>query len=473
MQKVVAVMLLAMLAGCGGDEEGQAARQQSVLLGSSVQTGAPAAGEISVAGFRSDYTVARDAGGTVTLTNKMTGKATAYDGLALVKFADTYVSFDLDGGAGQVYRLYQAAFDRQPDAAGLGFWIKANHDGHDLIDIAGNFISSAEFIRLYGDNLPAASFIDHMYQNVLHRAGDPGGASWWTTQVNNGADRRGVLFGFSDSAENRTKLLPGIANGFDYIPFGLAAEEAPTSAQKCTPDEYMDVAAVGKFAVINNMWNASSVPAASQCVSYTTYGTVGVQAAQFKWSYKTTDFSIHAYPEILYGQRQGTQASTTASLPHRVLDLHSAKVTANVSTTCDAGSDCHFDTAFDLWFQEENTPTYFKPSLELMVITETNWMTDPAIYREPVVATVTIGGAAFDLHYRTMTVAGVGSWPYLAYVSRTPLKALNLDLNDFIKDAQARSYLRSTNFLSTVEFGTEVVYGSGSTAISNYTLEVL
>jgi hypothetical protein len=281
------------------------------------------------------------------------------------------------------------------------------------------------------------------------------------------------LFGFSDSAENRSKLLPGIANGFDYIPFGLAAEEAPTSAQKCTPDEYMDVAAVGKFAVINNMWNASSVPAASQCVSYTTYGTVGVQAAQFKWSYKTTDFSIHAYPEILYGQRQGTQASTTASLPHRVLDLHSAKVTANVSTTCDAGSDCHFDTAFDLWFQEENTPTYFKPSLELMVITETNWMTDPAIYREPVVATVTIGGAAFDLHYRTMTVAGVGSWPYLAYVSRTPLKALNLDLNDFIKDAQARSYLRSTNFLSTVEFGTEVVYGSGSTAISNYTLEVL
>jgi hypothetical protein len=409
----------------------------------------------------------------VTLTNKLTGEAATYEGPGLIKFADTHVSFDIDGGAGQVYRLYQAAFNRQPDASGLGFWIKANHDGHDLVDIAGNFISSAEFIRLYGDNLPAASFIDHMYQNVLHRAGDPGGASWWTTQVNNGADRRAVLFGFSDSAENRTNLLPSMANGFDYAPFGLAAEDTPKSAQKCAPDEYLDVTAVGQFAVVNNMWNASSVPDASQCVNYTTYGKVGVQGAQFKWSYKTTDFTIHAYPEILYGQRQGTQASTTASLPRKVADLHSAKVTASVSTKCDAGSDCRYDTAFDLWFQEENTPNYFRPSLELMVITETNWMTDPAIYREPVVATVSIGGVTFDLHYRTMTVAGVGSWQYLAYVARTPVTALNLDLNDFIKDAQARSYLRSTNFLSTVEFGTEVVYGSGSTAISNYTLKAM
>jgi hypothetical protein len=470
MRKVVALSLLALLAGCGGNADGPPAQQQTVLLGGAVQVAA--GDDISIPGFRSDYGVARSADGTVTVTSKLSGKATAYAGLKLLKFADVHVSLDIDGGAGQVYRLYQAAFDRQPDPAGLGFWIKANQDGHDLIDIAGNFIASAEFVRLYGDNLPAASFVDHMYRNVLHRAGETDGASWWTTQVSNGVDRRSVLFGFSDSVENRTNLLPGMANGFDYVPFGLAAEDSPTAAQKCTPDEYMDVKAVGQYAVINNMWNASTVPGARQCVNYTTYGKVGVRDAQFNWSYPTTAFDVHGYPEILVGQRQGTQASTTTSLPRKVLDLKSVGVTAKVATACDPGSECYYDTAFDLWFQDENTPALFKPSLELMVITDTNWMTNPDIYREPIVATVSFNGVAFDLRYRTMTVAGVGSWAYLAYVARTRVSALNLDLNDFLKDAQARSYLKSTSFLSTIEFGTEVVYGSGSTTITNYSVNV-
>jgi hypothetical protein len=39
------------------------------------------------------------------------------------------VALDVDGAAGQAYRLYQAAFDRAPDKNGLGYWINGWIDG--------------------------------------------------------------------------------------------------------------------------------------------------------------------------------------------------------------------------------------------------------------------------------------------------------------------------------------------------------
>ena len=38
-------------------------------------------------------------------------------------FSDVTVALDLDGVGGQAYRIYKAAFDREPDSGGLGYWI--------------------------------------------------------------------------------------------------------------------------------------------------------------------------------------------------------------------------------------------------------------------------------------------------------------------------------------------------------------
>ena len=134
-------------------------------------------------------------------------------------FVDKIIALDIEGNAGQAYRIYQAAFDRKPDPTGLGFWI-ANLDlGKTLSTIADEFLNSPEFNALYGSSTPNASFVDSLYQNVLHRAGETEGVEYWNGLLNNGISRADVLVAFSESAENKAAVLGSIQNGIEYKEF--------------------------------------------------------------------------------------------------------------------------------------------------------------------------------------------------------------------------------------------------------------
>jgi hypothetical protein len=102
---------------------------------------------------------------------------------------------------GQIVRLYDAAFDRAPDADGLQNWIDHMDSGMKLETVAGHFISSPEFQSLYGTNISNEQFITELYDNVLDRTPDAAGLAWWTGTINQGMSRPNVLLGFSESAE--------------------------------------------------------------------------------------------------------------------------------------------------------------------------------------------------------------------------------------------------------------------------------
>jgi len=192
---------------------------------------APSDGSIVIAGYRANYIISKAQDTSiVTLTNTVTGDVQSYQSPPLIKFVDKYTSFDVAGPAGQVYRLYQAAFNRKPDLPGLGFWIDATEHGHTIQSIAGEFLTSSEFKTLYGDNASADVFITAMYTNVLHRTPDQDGYSWWVNAVNNGADRAGVVVGFSESAENEANVNPSLMNGFDYIPYNAGGPIIPQAS---------------------------------------------------------------------------------------------------------------------------------------------------------------------------------------------------------------------------------------------------
>jgi Ca2+-binding RTX toxin-like protein len=135
-----------------------------------------------------------------------------------LQFFDAMVSLDIAAGenSGSAYRLYQAAFSRTPDAGGLGYWINALDHGAALIDVANGFIGSSEFASLYGANPTDGQFIAALYNNVLHRAPDSGGATYWEGVLANGTSRANVLIGFSESSENISQVAPAIEEGVHY-----------------------------------------------------------------------------------------------------------------------------------------------------------------------------------------------------------------------------------------------------------------
>ena len=139
-------------------------------------------------------------------------------------FGDSSLAFDLDGSAGQAYRVYKAAFDRDPmqnDLGGLGFWISQIDNGMDMVEVAARFIDSAEFRSLYGQNPTNGEFLNKVYLNVLDRLPDAGGYSWWLDQLDNNPDKtwEKVLADFSESPENQTNVAELIGNGIQYEPW--------------------------------------------------------------------------------------------------------------------------------------------------------------------------------------------------------------------------------------------------------------
>lgn len=134
-----------------------------------------------------------------------------------IRFDDLGVAFDVDGSAGQAYRLYGAAFGRVPDLPGLGFQMNALDSGLTLAQVAGNFLASPEFANTYGSTLTDEEYVTQLYANVLKRAPDGGGLQYHLEELGSGLSRAVVLTHFSESPENKALLIGTMELGMAYV----------------------------------------------------------------------------------------------------------------------------------------------------------------------------------------------------------------------------------------------------------------
>lgn len=173
-------------------------------------------------GSASQYHVEHTSDGKVTVTNAQTmQKVDTSVAAQRVLFADQALAFDEQGNAGQAYRLYKAAFDREADHGGLGYWIAQLDNGTvNLQGAAHAFMQSTEFQSLYGANVTSDKFLDLLYTNVLNRTADASGKTYWTDMLAHGISREEVFVNFSESAENKAEVAKLIGTGgIAYTPY--------------------------------------------------------------------------------------------------------------------------------------------------------------------------------------------------------------------------------------------------------------
>lgn len=130
-----------------------------------------------------------------------------------IQFNDGVLALDTQGDAGNAYRLYQAAFNRVPDQAGLSFWTHQLDEGLGILTAAQGFVSAPEFQAVYGSHPTNAKIVDLFYHNVLGRAGEQAGYDYWVGVLNHGVPVANVLEGFADSGENHSYVDPTLAQG--------------------------------------------------------------------------------------------------------------------------------------------------------------------------------------------------------------------------------------------------------------------
>lgn len=229
MKVLVAVSALALaLAGCGGGMQDTAG---SGTAGDSTGTKLLAAlapvDVVTLLGSFRDYTVTKS-GTEYIVTDRTGNRLPIAPNTKRLVFPDGAIALDINGNAGQAYRLYQAAFNRKPDLPGLGVQTTALDQGTSLLQIAQNFMESREFIDLYGPNPSSAALVTQLYRNVLHREPEPAGFAHWMNKLDNERQpRHEVLMLFSESAENQAQVLNDIQNGILYMPIGVPEPPMP------------------------------------------------------------------------------------------------------------------------------------------------------------------------------------------------------------------------------------------------------
>jgi hypothetical protein len=153
-------------------------------------------------------------GDVVTLT--LGGATIVAEGMERLQFSTGTLAFDVDGHAGQAYRLYKAALAREPDAGGLKFWIGELDRGTELIGAAARIIGSEEFVDLYGET-PAA-MIDGFYANILGREPQAFELDYWSHELaSQSRSMADILVAFSESEENASAVAPVFADGLWII----------------------------------------------------------------------------------------------------------------------------------------------------------------------------------------------------------------------------------------------------------------
>jgi Tol biopolymer transport system component len=186
--------------------------------GSDVLDGGEGQDTARFAGQMADYTITGGAG--LQVQAHLSGATSRLNSIEALQFDDALVRFDSSGIGGQAFRLYQAAFDRKPDLAGLGYWIAQMEQGMNLQQVSTQFIASKEFRDMFGAAPSNETFVNLLYQHVLHRAPDAAGAAWWVDVLDRHATTTfDALVQFSESPENKAALVGVMSNGIAYQPW--------------------------------------------------------------------------------------------------------------------------------------------------------------------------------------------------------------------------------------------------------------
>ena len=82
--------------------------------------------------------------------------------------------------------LYIASFNRAPDIAGLVYWGSRFADGMNIADIAKSFFDQPETIAAYPATMATTDFVTKVYNNILNRAPDNAGLTYWVNELNTG-----------------------------------------------------------------------------------------------------------------------------------------------------------------------------------------------------------------------------------------------------------------------------------------------
>lgn len=253
----------------------------------------------------------------------------------------------------------------------------------------------------------------------------------------------------------------GGGSSSDSVPTPTAVLTPSTVTMNCTDQALVTS---GAYRAENNTWGKGTLSGWSQCIGHG-IGTGGTLVGRWTWNWLKSGRNVKAYPEVIFGQKPGNQ-STSSALPKKISSIGVATVSYDVSSAHTGRGN----VAFDIWLTNTQSPSTFAvPPIthEIMI-----WLEDYGGMQPggTFIEQVTIEGSLYDVFVGENFGRG---WRYIAF-RRVPsqLGAGSLNLVAFLSYIRAKNLAIGDEYLASVEFGNEVIRGTGETLLNAYAVSV-
>lgn len=214
----------------------------------------------------------------------------------------------------------------------------------------------------------------------------------------------------------------------------------------------------GEYILLNNVWGKGDRTDYEQCITRTELKS----GLQFGWEWNWPNDgsnNVKAYPEIIYGWKPWSGSSTSSDLPVQLTEVDSIVISFQKVRSILYGSG---NLTFDLWITSSGQPNPGNIEHEVMIWLERSILRPGGSNQ----ATVTIDGYTYDFYRADW------NWTYLAFILQAEEDVDVLHLNTFLDFLIGEGHILADEYLASIEFGTEIVYGSGNTVIQDYTIVV-
>lgn len=185
-----------VVAGAGNNNITTGTGNDTIILSGSADVVNTGAGYdvVQLEGTSADYTFTAGNSNNVNLTGTQTASIT---GAEFLTFTDgSTVALAQSEAEASALRLYEGILGRDADLGGAQAFTGLVEAGTSLTDIANQFLNSAEF----GGAATEAS-IDSLYTSLLGRGADTAGSDSWEAIIANGGSLADVAAGIAGSAE--------------------------------------------------------------------------------------------------------------------------------------------------------------------------------------------------------------------------------------------------------------------------------
>lgn len=161
---------------------------------------------VHVSGKMANATITTN--GTTQAVTMTDGTSLSATNVEIVEFDDGVVVNTANANEAAIVRLYQVLFGRTPDVKGVEYWMGLLRDGSvKVMDVATGFLASSEAQSHGLSAADAATFLQHLYQTAFNRTPDAAGLAYWQNALQHGTSQAQVAAGFATSDEASVKVV--------------------------------------------------------------------------------------------------------------------------------------------------------------------------------------------------------------------------------------------------------------------------